>query len=174
MKKALVAIGIIAFLVVAAKFVGERGGTISAIQSLQQEADAQKMPREFFGVKWLASLDDIKRLRPTIQQESQELFSEQVIYGERNAKMTYYVKNNSTLMFIVTFADLATMESFNATQAYLNKNYGTMSDIASMSDTQGAKDCSKRVAGRFRIDHCMRKLDSKIQEQIIFYRTSKG
>lgn len=174
MKKTLIAIGTFAIVAIAAKFIGERAGTVSAVHSLQQEAAAQKMPNEFFGVKWLASLEDIKRLRPNIQQESPELFSERVTFMGRNAKITYYIKNNSTLMFIITFSESATTESFKATQTSLNNSYGAMSDIASISDAQGPIDCSHRATERFRIDHCIRKLDSTIQEQIIFYRSNKS
>ena len=103
MKKTLVTIGIFILATMAAKFLGQHSGTASAIQEAQQEAIAQGMPGELFGVKWLTPLEEVKQLRPNIRQINEEMFSEQETFLGRKANITYFVKNNSTLMFIITF-----------------------------------------------------------------------
>ncbi|HPJ92361.1 MAG TPA: hypothetical protein PKY89_00495 [Deltaproteobacteria bacterium] len=180
MKKAFVAIGIFLVIFIFVKFLALRSGTNAAVVSVRQEAISQHMPTDFFGVEWLASFDDVKRLRPnTILINSQELseqekeLSEQVEYLNRKAKVTYFFQNNVVMMFIITFSDIATLEDFSATQTILSRDYGSMTDITSISDENGPRQCSYNESERFRIDHCIRKLGSAYQEQLVFYRTGK-
>jgi hypothetical protein len=174
LKKTLLTIGLLALIALTAKFIGGNAATDSAAQYVQQEANAQKMPTDIFGVKWLATLEELKQLRPNIQQESSELFSEQGLFLGRNAKIGYYVRNNSTLMFIITFSEPASMEDFNTTQISLSEKYGNMSAVATISDASEPTECSQRATERFRIDHCMRMFDTGFQEQITFYRTNES
>lgn len=173
MKKILLTVGLFAFIAVIAKFIGSDAASISAAQHVQQEAIAQRMPTDIFGVRWLATLEELKQLRPNIQQESTELFSEQELFLGRKAKIGYYVKNNSILMFIITFSEPASTEDFKTTQMSLSEKYGAMPATVTISDTTEPTECSQRISERFRIDHCMRKLDTDLQEQITFYRTNE-
>ena len=172
-KKIIFTVLIVVALSTIAKYVGSNSGAVSAMRMVQQEASGEGMPTDFFGVKWLASTEELKRLRPNVQQESAELFNEQEYFLGRKAKVTYYVKNNLTLMFIITFSEQTSPKSFEVTQKSLIQKYGAMSALSPILESSVPQDCSERTTERFRIDHCMLKPETGPVEQIRFYRTNK-
>ena len=99
--------GVIAFVVVSAlaALVGKTLGRLSAVSSVERDAIFQHAPTGFFNVKWLASRDQVRVLRPKTILDSENSVSEQKVFYGRNAKITYYFQDNPIVMFIVTFRE---------------------------------------------------------------------
>lgn len=170
--KKLIGIGALIVLILIFKFVGGQLGSTAAVQSVQQQAIAQNMPIEILGVKWLASLEEVKSIRPNIRQDSPETFSEDTLFQERKAEVTYFIKKNTVVMFIITFSEPASLDNFQKTQALLGKDYGAMSELTMISDEHGPRQCSMRATERFHIDHCIRNSPAGVKEQIVFYKAA--
>lgn len=169
MKKILSSFVVLIAISLAASWFGKKAGTMSAVSSVQQEAISQRAPTGFFNVKWLASRDEVKALRPNVIPETQDTMSEREVFYGRKAKITYYFQRDVVLMFIVTFLEPASSETFAATRVTLSKEYGSQSNTVASTDEYGSKECSATNNGRFTIDHCLRFGTIK-QEQIIFFR----
>lgn len=164
--------GLVALLVLF-KWGGQLIGGSLGVESVRQEAKAQRVPAGFFDVKWLASMDDVRALRPNVMPETAETLVEQeTLYG-RPVKVTYFFKDNAVMLFIITFSTPANRESFQVVQTELNQDYGPMAGLSQDSDQYGARQCSKKRTERFEIDHCVRELSSFVQEQILVYRTAR-
>ena len=169
-KKALKSFAVLLAVSAVVAWFAKKAGTLSAVSTVQQEAISQHAPTGFFDVQWLASRDEVKKLRPKAAADTAETMSEQEVFYGRRVKVTYYFQGDVVLMFIITFLEPASSESFAATRMALIKEYGPQSSVLASTDDYGSKDCSVTNSGRFSIDHCLRNLGTMRQEQIIFAR----
>ena len=153
-----------------AKFIGGTTGRIAAITEISKEAAEQGVPTEFFKVKWGASKEDVKRIRPNVIQQSAGFLAEDIQFYGRQAKISYFFSDNILSMYVFGFVDvLGSNETFLHTQDKLISDYGAMSN-PSVND--GCLIYSEREAGRFKITHCVRMFGDKPFEQVTFYRTN--
>jgi len=151
---------------VLAEDVETKIGRNNAVEQVQRDAISSGSPTGFFGLNWLISYNEAKRLVPDAISEADTLTMKRSFY-DRNAVITVKFKNAMLVMFIVTFDGPASKADFSNTQQRLSNDY------KSMPESIGAKEhllVSAKVAGRFSIDHWLTQYGGINLEQILFYR----
>ena len=171
MKKTLT--GVIIFLLVAAVagWIGKQGGAALTIKNIRHEATEQRVPSGFLGVEWLATRDEVRAVRPKALEEQQGMLSEPTLLYGRPAKVTYYFGTGNLVLFIFTFTDTSSENSYASTRTLLAQEYGAFPASTISTDDYGPKQCSTRDLKRFAIDHCLRTLGGVLREQVYFART---
>jgi hypothetical protein len=141
-----------------------------AIATAQTEARDQNMPAEFFGVPWLTPTAGLVRMRPNVIRQGDDVYAEAVLYGGREASISYYVKGGNVLMYVFTFTNGTTTERFRRTHSDLDRSFGPMSGPKDEVDEYGQKRCSHRRTLRFAIDHCVRLHGQTPVESLVFFK----
>jgi hypothetical protein len=170
-------------IILAVGLLAKLGGRLLGIQAakneVQVEAVSQGVPTGFFNVKWLSSVDEVKRIHPNAvqlpaesapgNQTSARLSDKEVFYA-RDVEVDYFFQDDILTLFVITFVGPGSQESFDATQAQLIKDYGSMSS-PSPSPKDKCKVASEKNTDRFAIDHCNRDIGGTTAEQIVVFRT---
>lgn len=151
-------------------------GAESARREIEKEAQSVGAPIGFFNVKWLASMDDVRRSHPNAlllsTLKSNDTLAEREILYERDIVINYIFDNNNLIMFIINFAEAGSGDGFQRTQARLVSQYGAMPSAVQTND---CKLSSSKTQGRFALEHCLREYPARnaIVEQIIAYRIKR-
>ena len=164
-----------AILIPVSKLIGSNFGSQSARSEVERDAISAGAPTGFFNVKWLSSIEDVRRSHPnallrSTLKSNDTLSEREKLYG-RDIVISYVFQNDNLIMFIINFAESGSVEGFQKTQAKLVSEYGPM------PSAEQKKDCklsSSKTQGRFALEHCLREYttENKIVEQIIAYRTN--
>jgi len=166
--KAVKAILAILVLALIAKWVGYEIGTSTAKREIQEEAFANNFPAGFFKANWLSSVDDVKRIHPNAVQAAPDHLTDYDVFDGRDAKVSYFFKSDALVLFVITFKEPVSPESYDDTQAKLIKDYGAMPNPA---PTGSCKLSSKKKTERFELEHCFREAGAAPVEQILIFRT---
>jgi len=169
MKKILVTLLMLVIVSFVAKTVGNSAGLTTAKYSVEQEAIQQGIPTGFFGVKWLATSDEVRSIRPNVFSDSNGNLKESNDFLGRKAFVTYHSTSTGVMLFTFTFTDDFTTGNFDKTQTLLATQVGQLGKVTQLPGLD--RVCSSRVMQRFRVDHCQPSDLASIPEQILIYRT---
>jgi hypothetical protein len=135
-------------------------------QNVQSDSAQPSAPEGLLGAKWLMTPDQVLYAVPNASQQSADrVHTESVVFG-RDAAVEFEFQSGYLLLVRVTFHGEKSPQTFGATQAVLEREYGAFPPP--VEDEQHTLTTEKRLE-RIAVQHVLHK--GPPVEQVLLYRT---
>jgi len=126
------------------------------------------MPTGLLGVKWLMSVEEVKKIRPDIKLEKKTEYSETAeVFGKKALVVYNFSRESGSLMLIlVNILGDASDEEYEELHKRLVRDYGEMTPIAPEKDIIRS---SIRVKGGFALEDKLKGVSGRQFLQILMY-----
>lgn len=109
-------------------FSGENAAIKHRMKAASDAAIRAGVPNEFFGVKWLASIEDVKRAHPDAMQTGGKnngyKFDLKSAFYERPATISFEFDNRALVEIQIEFTDASSPDSFLITKSRAERDFG--------------------------------------------------